>query len=103
VDLGRADAERTCDLAVGERVVISLAENPTTGYRWQVTISDAELLSLVDDTYAPRGTAAGAAGERRLCFTARAPGEAAVTLELRRQWEAAATAADSLVYRFRIR
>ena len=102
MDLGKADAGTSHDVTVGSTIVICLSETPTTGYRWQASVSDATLLTPVDDAFTPGGNAPGAGGRRRLTFRAMAPGEATITLGLRRGWETAAAPLESLAYPFRI-
>jgi inhibitor of cysteine peptidase len=69
----------------GDAVVVRLPENPTTGYRWQVTAGGTPS----GDEFVPGpGGAAGAAGERVLRFMAPASGAMRLELESRRAWEA---------------
>jgi inhibitor of cysteine peptidase len=50
-------------IPVGERVLVRLSENPTTGYTWNATTSKG--LEIVSDTYtAPDSTLMGAPGHR---------------------------------------
>ena len=74
-------------LAVGDRLVISLAENPTTGYRWQLEPSGSESFMVADDTYTPDSMQAGAAGTRVITLKAAKPFHGRVVLRLSRAWE----------------
>jgi inhibitor of cysteine peptidase len=67
----------------GETVEVRLAENPTTGYRWQLEPLDAD----VADAYTASSAAAGAGGMRVFRVTARSAGDAEVRATLRRSWE----------------
>ena len=66
VTLTEADAGRTVPVSPGEHVVVRLAENPTTGYRWSVPMG----LQVAADTYERGGGAVGAGGQRVLTLVA---------------------------------
>lgn len=76
-------------LARGDEVVIRLPENPTTGYRWQVTHSGAGELALVEERFVPGsgGAGVGASGDRLLRFLGQKAGEVRVEAVLRRPWD----------------
>ena len=72
---------------VGDELVVSLPENPTTGYRWQLD-SPGSFLAVEDDAFALPGRAGiGAAGTRLLTLRVTAAGRASLHLALRRDWE----------------
>ncbi|WP_165865676.1 protease inhibitor I42 family protein [Vallicoccus soli] len=75
------------DVAVGDVLVVRLAEQATTGYAWQADVPDG--LALVTDAAVPGGPAPGAAGARLLRLRADRPGSYEVGLRLQRAWEAA--------------
>jgi inhibitor of cysteine peptidase len=76
-------------LARDDEVVMRLAENPTTGYRWQLTQSGAGELELVEDRFVTgaAGAAPGAGGSRLVRFAGRKPGEVRIEAVLRRAWD----------------
>jgi inhibitor of cysteine peptidase len=86
VELAQEDSGRRRTLSVGEVLVIRLAENPTTGYRWQAEF-DSGRLQASDDRFEPSSDLPGAAGMRYLTFRALAPGETRLRLVNRRAWE----------------
>jgi inhibitor of cysteine peptidase len=51
---------QTVSVAKESMVTINLKENPTTGYSWQVTVSDG--LTIVSDEYIPDKVPAGMVG-----------------------------------------
>lgn len=66
----------------GSTFTIKLEENPSTGYRWQFTISDEALVSLKDDQYIANDTSGklvGSGGTRVLTFETKARGNTAIT------------------------
>ena len=74
----------------GQRVVISLAENPTTGYSWQFFITPAKQNTITDtaETYiAPDTSLLGAGGMKEYSFTAAQEGRVTVTGYYFRPWE----------------
>lgn len=75
------------EAAEGDRIVLRIPENATTGYRWVVS-ELPEPLELAADEFVPPGTAQpGAGGERRVELVARGPGQGRVVLTLERPWE----------------
>lgn len=84
VHLGVEDRGREVTVATGDRLVLRLPENPTTGYRW--TWESTNALHLTGDAN-EAGTAPGAAGIRVLEVTAVKPGRVAVELTCRRSWD----------------
>src|SRR3954447_4331557 len=89
MELTEQDAGRECTLRVGDSVTVALPENPTTGYRWHQDV-DAGALTPTDDRYEATEESRGAAGTRRLSFTARRPGRTRLHLVKKRAWEQAA-------------
>ncbi len=78
----------TVTLPAGSAITISLAENPTTGYRWNVTSSAG--LQYVNETFiAPETEVVGAGGVHQWQYVAAEPGSAEFTAIYRRPWEEA--------------
>ncbi|MDX3380506.1 protease inhibitor I42 family protein [Streptomyces niveiscabiei] len=76
----------------GDVVVVELPENPSTGYRWEITGIDGLDVTGDDHTPAPTGPAGaelvGAGGTRVLRLRAEQAGEGRLELVYRRSWEA---------------
>jgi inhibitor of cysteine peptidase len=74
---------------VGERFVVALAANPTTGYRWDVeAIGDRSVVRARGSSYVtPDDGAPGAGGTQRLAFEGRAAGATTLTLRYARPFE----------------
>ena len=73
----------------GKVLTAVLAENPTTGYEWSISIDSSTLETSKDDYVSdanPRG-ASGAGGTRTLEFTGVSGGTATITLVYERSWE----------------
>lgn len=73
-------------LTPGGSFEVRLSENPTTGYRWRLAQWDPSILELTRDEFHPGDVArAGAGGEHRWAFVARAPGRSSLQLASRRR------------------
>lgn len=81
------------------RMVITLPENPTTGYTWiwgQMGTGHIEIAA--DRFIPPESSLAGAPGERELTFIGTVPGHVTLTLSCIRPWEENSTASGSVIY-----
>lgn len=88
IDLGPGDAGSTRSAAVGDQVILALAETPTSGYRWAIERFDTSVLESAGDEFQPPGTRAlGAAGIHRWTFRVVGTGTTGIRLVLRRAWE----------------
>jgi inhibitor of cysteine peptidase len=98
--LTRERSGETIVLRKGQDVVLTLPENPTTGYRWRIA---ADGLDLADDQYAAGGkSSVGGGGMRRLRLVAARTGDASVTASLQRSWEDPAKAVDRRAFHFEV-
>ncbi|MBS1225421.1 MAG: hypothetical protein H6R24_2099 [Proteobacteria bacterium] len=101
--LTRADHNQTVELQMGERLVVRLPENPSTGYTWAIDETDHRLMTLDSTDYtAPTEGSIGARGQRPFTFTARQPGEVALKLKYWRFWEGDASVTERYVVNLRI-
>ena len=84
-------------LTQGQRMEIALPENPTTGFRWEVTQTGAPVLAAEGSTFeAPHG-APGKGGVRRWRFHAVQAGSGTLELVYRRSFEAATPPAQTFL------
>ena len=75
----------TVDVAAGHLFAVELAENPTTGYRWEFFPDPG--VEIVSSSYAANaGGGVGGAGLRRFDFRADEAGEFALRGALMRSW-----------------
>jgi inhibitor of cysteine peptidase len=89
VHLSEQDAGRTVQLRPGQRMEITLAGNPTTGYQWEPTIADSAILHAVGEpVFKPDTSALGSGGQVTTIFEAVAVGQTMVTLAYHRPFEA---------------
>lgn len=92
VEVTDAGSGQTFEVAIGDEFVLRLSENPTTGFRWQVSVSGDGELQPKGDRFEPDGASLlpGAAGHRVLTFVASRAGTVTMFLVLRRAWEPSA-------------
>ena len=88
ITLTRADNGNAVALGVGDRLVLRLEENPTTGYRWALETHDDNVVSLLHQEYGTSPHAAvGGGGQRSWTFIAQKAGTDTLQLKLWRPWE----------------
>jgi inhibitor of cysteine peptidase len=76
------------EVQTGQILVISLASNPTTGYRWEpVEINEAILQPLGEAEFQPQSDLLGAPGVETLRFEAKGAGTTSLKLGYHRPWE----------------
>jgi inhibitor of cysteine peptidase len=98
--LTEADAGRTVEVAPRTAVQLRLPENPTTGYRWVLTLAPADCARIDGDRYlAPSGEAVGAGGLRVIGIAAVTASPCVLDLAYRRPWEREAPAAKAATFR----
>jgi inhibitor of cysteine peptidase len=73
-------------ISVGDVVELSLAENPTTGFRWILASSGTPICELKADHFVAAGQKPGEGGRRNFTFLVREAGEAMIALHSRRKW-----------------
>ncbi len=81
------DNGRAVELRQGQRLVVRLASNPTTGYSWAPVDLDASLLEAEEPLFQADSELLGAGGTESLGFRALEQGQATLTLAYHRPWE----------------
>jgi inhibitor of cysteine peptidase len=93
---------RTIDLGFSETVEIRLSENPTTGFRWDLTANGEPACALLGDSFTPAAGPPGASGQHSWIFQALHQGEGHVELVYRRRGEEGGAPARHFRVRLRI-
>jgi inhibitor of cysteine peptidase len=81
----------TVNANIGEKIRLSLPENPSTGYSWQMTVSDG--LELASDNYIQGNTGSslhpivGAGGTHEWTYKVTKPGAQTISGIYKRPWE----------------
>ena len=103
IQIDAAQSGQTLDMRVGEVAELRLAENVTTGFRWQVSRDGSPACRLTDEATLNEGAARpGQGGTHVWRITGIQPGTCDVTLSYGRPWEQNATPARSFEVRIRI-
>ncbi|MCK5849226.1 MAG: protease inhibitor I42 family protein [Caldisericia bacterium] len=98
------DAESTelkYEMVVEDTFTVKLEENATTGYEWNFTIADADVLELVTDSFAKPDSEngmVGEAGEHTWVFKAIGKGMTQIDFNLSREWEEGSSPAETKIY-----
>lgn len=88
MNLSASDNGKTVTVHSGDEIVITLDENPTTGYVWAIDKTDDSVLTLKSSDYTGSGVPlAGAGGTRTFTFTAAKAGTVDLALKDWRSWE----------------
>ena len=77
--------EERIEARVGERFLIVLNSNPSTGYRWEPRYEDG-MLELMGEEYERSSDRIGAGGHQTFTFMPLRSGETVVHLRYRRPW-----------------
>ena len=86
--IGQDDNGQTVEAHHGDWIVIRLAENPTTGYLWELGEVQGEIIVFKGSDYTPDiPILTGSGGVRTFSFLAQSSGTVNVHLELKRSWE----------------
>jgi inhibitor of cysteine peptidase len=90
INLTMSDSDSTVSLHKGDRVVLSLPENPSTGFRW--ILPDTDAVEVLADANVAGGPGIGAEGLRAITLRPTRPGPVALTILRRQEWESEETA-----------
>jgi len=75
-------------LRVGEKLLVALTGNPTTGYEWEVEDEPPFLSRIEGAAYRPSSPLIGGGGVFYFRYEATGPGEGRLSFTYRRPWEA---------------
>lgn len=85
----------------GDKLTITLEENPTTGYVWTLKIGTDNIVKLESDEYIPVETSAnvvGSGGNHVWNFKGVSKGETILTFKYYRPWEKEDTAIETRIF-----
>jgi inhibitor of cysteine peptidase len=96
VELTAADSGSTKSLAVGQELIVTLASNQTTGYRWAVDgVVPPQLKQIGEPSYSSESALVGAGGQEVWAFRGAQPGLGVVRLKYWRSFEPTAEPAET--------
>ncbi|WP_019501267.1 protease inhibitor I42 family protein [Pseudanabaena sp. PCC 6802] len=82
------DLGKIFEARVGDLIAIRLAENPTTGYCWEIGSIDDRFVEFQGSDYSKTPeTGIGGGGTRTFHFRAKSGGTEQIQFKLRRSWE----------------
>lgn len=88
-------------METGQKLIVSIPSNPTTGYDWAVAAGLAngglELVGSAFERNPEAGRMMGAGGKTKLTFVAKAMGRYELSLAYRRPWEAVSSNEQQIV------
>lgn len=88
IEIDGATNGRDVHLQVGDELKLSLRENRSTGYVWELTQDGSPALRRVGDTYESGAVSRpGSPGSRQWTFKAEETGQTKLELQLKRSWE----------------
>jgi inhibitor of cysteine peptidase len=93
-----SETEHSARLHKGESFEISLPENPTTGFRWNITATGEPVSKMIDEDFHP-GARMGGEGVHTWRFRATEQGESEIRMVLQRSWEAPAAPTQAFTLR----
>jgi len=86
--LTEADNGKTIQLRNGEKLVVTLTGNPTTGYTWDPVLpADSIVKQIGQAEFTPESNQVGSGGKVALTFQAVAPGQGPLQLVYHRPFE----------------
>jgi inhibitor of cysteine peptidase len=82
------DNNKTFDAKLGDLIIITIKESPTTGYRWKLGRIDEGLVVMEDSKYhIDPDSRIGGGGTRTFTIRVRSPGTTKIQLTHQREWE----------------
>jgi inhibitor of cysteine peptidase len=104
VTLTQADNGRSVEVRPGNVIVIQLAENPTTGFRWAVDQIDEQIVTIVRVDYTTAaGGGIGGGGARSFTLKAEHSGTMELRLKLWRDWEGESSVIERFTVTIQVR
>ena len=95
--------DRTIEVTIGQTIEVRLPENPTTGFRWQLTSDAGPACVMADDQFIAPAGPPGKGGDHTWKFKASRPGESDIELEYRRRWEGSSAASRTFKVHVKVR
>ena len=102
LELDESSNGESVELRPGQLAELTLPENPTTGFRWQMEAAGEPDCSLVEDLFEPSPGPPGAAGVHRWRFQAVRAGIGRIELASRRPWQSSGPGAQRFSLEIRV-
>jgi inhibitor of cysteine peptidase len=92
---------QTIERAVGDKIEITLPENPTTGFHWELIGGGEAMCAKLSDAFNRPPGPPGRGGEHSWEFQFTGLGDCAIELRYRRRWQK--PAGDERTFKIRVR
>ena len=102
VTLTSGDDDRLIEINVGDAVVLTLPENPATGFQWTVA-SLTGGLKVLSAEFTRGPTKPGAPGERKIHVQATSAGPGTLAVRYARPWQSEADRSRQSTFTFSVR
>ncbi len=90
------------EVTVGRTLEVRLKENPTAGFRWNLTSQGEPQCKLLDDSYEAPSAAQGQGGIHSWKFRAEKNGEGRIELAYARAWQQDAKPAQTFTLKVKV-
>jgi predicted secreted protein len=88
INLSQADIGKTIRINIGDVIVINLAENPTTGFQWEMDEIDNSVVVLENEIFSELGDGGlGSGGTKSFVIKALTSGNQHIQLKYWKAWE----------------
>jgi inhibitor of cysteine peptidase len=93
--LTQSDNGKSVQIQVGDRLVIQLKENPTTGYQWTFNQTNQQVLAFQNSEYtSASAVGVGGGGRRIFTFKGQQVGTTELHFNLWREWQGDSSAIE---------
>ena len=104
VTLTQADNGNSVTIGPGESLLITLNENPSTGFRWGLEGGDEQILELLNSDYVQAtGLGRGGGGQHVWRFRTKNTGDCRLVLKRWRSWEGDKSIVERLEFMIRVK
>jgi predicted secreted protein len=85
----QSNTGQTFTVGTRDKIEVLLDENPSTGYSWEFTEQDRDILVFSDSSFYSGGAIPGKSGTRKFQFEVKAPGKNTILFRLSQPWDRA--------------
>ncbi len=99
--LAEQDNEKSFTVPVGKKIIITLPENPTTGYVWQFFVSpdgQSVIKDIHENYISPQTGLLGSSGIKEYSFVTKHQGTLTIQAAYQRPWEKNKKSAKNITY-----
>lgn len=98
-----ADNGKSVDVQINDILIVSLKENPTTGFQWAIDGKSDDLVKLQASEYIPASGLIGSGGQKVYTFKTLRAGTTQLRLKRWREWQGASSIIERFALTIRVR